>query len=47
MYVPTMHTFLRLSISLFVKNLPLDLSAVKPMLDRKDAAKLDERNLYK
>ena len=31
----------------FVKNLPLDLSAVKPMLDRKDAAKLDERNLYK
>ena len=30
-----------------VKNLPLDLSGVKPMLSRSEAAKIDERNLYK
>lgn len=30
----------------FVKNLPLDLSAVKPMLNRKEAAQVDERSLY-
>ena len=30
-----------------VKNLPIDNSSVKPLLDKQDAAQLDERNLYK
>ena len=30
-----------------VKNLPIDNAAVKPLLDKQDAAQIDERNLYK
>ncbi len=30
-----------------VKNLPIDNKAVKPLLDKTDAALIDERNLYK
>ena len=30
-----------------VKNLPIDNASVKPLLDEQDAARIDERNLYK
>ena len=30
-----------------VKNLPIDNTAIKPLLDKQDALQIDERNLYK